>query len=176
MLATFAEALPAARVLFERDIHAYWYPHRAALRAAVAEGGVPLWNPWVGFGAPFLADASSRSWPTRRPGCCCRCRCRCSSSWSRSATACSPRLGAAALARRLTGGWLPALVAGGGYALAGPVLSAASLYHHFAGAAFMPWVLWALEGLLRRRDRRSALVLGRLVGGAGARRARATWC
>ncbi len=164
VLATFAGALPSSRVLFERDVHAYWYPHRAALRAAVAEGSVPLWNPWVGFGAPFLADASSElayppTWlllPLPLPlqfelitiGHCLL-----------------AALGAAALARRLSGSWLAAVVAGGAYALAGPLLSAASLYHHFAGAAFMPWVLFGLEGLLRRRDRASALGLGALSAG-----------
>jgi hypothetical protein len=173
VLATFAPVLPASRVLFERDIHAYWHPHRAALRAAVAEAGVPLWNPWIGFGAPFLADASSAqmayppTWlllPLPLP-----------LQFELLAIAHSllAALGAAALARRLIGGGaLPALVAGACYALAGPLLSAVSLYHHFAGAAFMPWVLWALEGLLQRRDRRSALVLGawsagQLLAGSG---------
>ena len=59
VLANFAKALSPARAFFERDIAGYWYPHREALRAAVAQGSVPLWNPWIGFGAPFLADASS---------------------------------------------------------------------------------------------------------------------
>ncbi len=159
VLATFADALPASRVLFERDVHAYWHPQRAALRAAVAAGELPLWNPWVGFGAPFLADASAElayppTWlllPLPLP---------LQFELVTIGHGLLASLGAAALARRLLHGWLPALAAGGAYALAGPVLSAASLYHHFAGAAFMPWVLWALEGLLRRTDRRSALVLG----------------
>ena len=94
VLATFAQALPASRVLFERDIHAYWYPHRAALRAAVARRRRAAVEP-VGrlrralprrrqLGAarvsPDLAAAAA-------------CRCRCSSSCSRSFTACSRRRG-----------------------------------------------------------------------------------
>jgi Bacterial membrane protein YfhO len=172
VLATFAEALLPSRVLFERDILGYWYPHRAALTAALAEGSLPLWNPWIGFGAPFLADASASqlayppSWlllPLPLPlqfdllavGHCLL-----------------AAAGAAALARRLRMGVLPAAVAGGSYALAGPFLSALGLYHHFAGASWMPWVLWALEGLLQRPGLRGALVLGavaavQLLAGSG---------
>jgi hypothetical protein len=164
VLATFAGALHPARVLFERDIHAYWYPQRAALLTAVAEGSLPLWNPWVGFGAPFLADASSElayppTWlllPLPLP---------IQVELATIGHALLAAAGAAALARRLLGGALSAAVAGAAYALAGPLLSAASLYHHFAGAALMPWVLWGLEGLLQRRDRASALVLGALSAG-----------
>jgi hypothetical protein len=34
--------------------------------------------------------------------------------------------------------------------LSGPYLSMVSLYHHFASASWLPWVLLALEGVLRR--------------------------
>jgi hypothetical protein len=193
VLATFSEALQPSRTFYERDILGYWRPHRAALRAAVAEGGLPLWNPWLGFGAPFLADASSElvyppTWlamPLPLPlqfevlaiGHCLL-----------------AAAGAAALARRLIapqhddqpqlradrdslpgserGGTRGAAqhplyqaAAGGAYALAGPMLSALGLYHHFAGAALMPWVLWALEGLLQRPCARHAIVLGALSAG-----------
>jgi hypothetical protein len=159
VLATFAEALPSSRTFFERDIHAYWYAHRAALRSAIAEGAVPLWNPWVGFGAPFLADASSElAYPL---------------TWLALPLPLSFQFdlfavahgllaaaGAFVLARRVGLAALPGAVAGGSYALAGPLLSALGLYHHFAGAAWLPWVLWALEGLLRRPSRGRALALG----------------
>jgi hypothetical protein len=73
-------------------------------------------------------------------------------------------LGAAALARRLLGSELGACLAGAAYALAGPTaVGASALYHHFAGAALMPWVLWALRGRAARTDRRQALVLGALA-------------
>ena len=166
VLATFASALPSSRVLFERDMHAYWYPQRAALRAALAEGRVPLWNPWVGFGAPFLADASSElayppTWlllPLPLPlqfelvtiGHCLL-----------------AAAGAAALARRLFGSWLAAVVAGGAYALAGPLVSAASLYHHFAGAAFLPWVLFGARGAAAAPGPTARAGAGGRVGGAG---------
>ncbi len=163
VLATFEAALRPSRVLYERDVHAYFYPQREALRAAVAQAGsVPLWNPWVGFGAPFLADASAElayplTWlllPLPAP-----------LQFEVFAVlhGLLAALGAAALARRLVGGELAALTAGASYALAGPLLSALGLYHHYAGAALLPWVLWALEGLLRRADQRCALALAALA-------------
>jgi hypothetical protein len=164
VLATFSEALRPSRALFERDILGYWYPQRAALRAALSEGPPPLWNPWLGFGAPFLADASAElAYPP---------------TWLLLGLPLPVQFelfavghcllaaaGAAALARRLLGdgdgvGVLSAAAAGGAYALAGPLLSALGLYHHFAGAALLPWVLWALERLLERPGTRRALALG----------------
>ncbi len=162
VLATFSEALRPSRALFERDILGYWYPQRAALRAALSEGPLPLWNPWVGFGSPFLADASAElayppTWlllPLPLPvqfelfavGHCLL-----------------AAAGAFALARRLAGGVVAAAAAGAAYALAGPFLSALGLYHHFAGAALLPWVLWALERLLQRPGMRQALGVGVLA-------------
>jgi hypothetical protein len=162
--ATFAGALSSSRVFYQRDIHAYWYPHMAVFRRAIAEGAWPLWNPWEGFGAPLLADASFQvAYPP---------------TWL--ALVLEPAvqfkvltighcllaaLGAAALARRLGLGWAAAATAGAAYALSGPLLSAASLWHHYAGVAWLPWLLFALEGLVRRPGLVAALPLG-LVAGA----------
>jgi hypothetical protein len=162
VLATFADALRPSRALYDRDVHSYFYPQRSALQSAVSAGELPLWNPWVGFGAPLLADASAElaypaTWlllPLPVP---------LQFELFASAHCLLAALGAAALARRLLGSELGAGVAGAAYALAGPLLSAVGLYHHFAGAAFLPWVLWALEGLLRRPERGQALVLGVLA-------------
>jgi hypothetical protein len=146
---TFADALFGPGVFFQRDILSYWYPGMAAFRRAVAEGAWPLWNPHVGFGAPLLADASFQlAYPPTwlalvlplhvyyklfAAGHC---------LWAASGTY--------LLARRLGVGRLGAAVAGGAFSLSGPFLSAASLFHHYAGASWIPWVLAALESLLRR--------------------------
>ncbi|HSD27910.1 MAG TPA: hypothetical protein VLL75_11455, partial [Vicinamibacteria bacterium] len=142
---TFAEALTPSRIFYQRDIHAYWYPHMEVLRRAVADGSSPLWNPYVGFGTPLLADATFQlAYPP---------------TWL--ALVLEPAvhfkaltlghcllaaLGAGALVRRVGLGWIAAGTAGAAYALSGPFLSGASLFHHFAGAAWLPWVLFALEG------------------------------
>jgi hypothetical protein len=161
--ATFGEALTTSRVFYQRDIHAYWYPHMAVFRRAVAEGSPPLWNPWVGFGSPLLADATFQlAYPP---------------TWL--ALVLEPAvhfkvltlghcllagLGAAALARRVGLGWVASATAGSAYALSGPFLSGASLFHHFAGAAWLPWVLFAFEGLVRRPGVAAALPLGLVAG------------
>jgi hypothetical protein len=163
-LAVFAEALLSPRVFFQRDILAYWYPGMEAFRRSLAEGSRPLWNPHAGFGAPLLADASFQlAYPP---------------TWLALVLplaayyklfAVSHALWAAAgalvLARRLGLGAAAAAVAGGAFALSGPFLSALSLFHHYAGAAWMPWVLAALESLLRRPGAGPAAVLSLAAGG-----------
>jgi hypothetical protein len=161
--AAFAPALSASRVFFQRDILAYWYPQMTVLRQAYAEGAWPLWNPWLGFGAPFLADGSFQlayppTWlAVLLP-----------LAWQFKLIAAGHCLlaaaGACALGRRLGFGWTAAAAAGSAYALSGPLLSAASLFHHYAGAAWMPWLLWALVGFLERPSGASRLRLGVLLG------------
>jgi len=121
--------------LYQRTILGYWYPHMASSRRAVAEGawrsGTPGWA-----SAALLADATFSSpipqWlalvlepgrPVQGPD---------------SATASSPLSGPARSR---------AASASGGPARDGraptpsrAVLSAASLFHHFAGAAWLPWL------------------------------------
>jgi hypothetical protein len=161
--ATFLQALLGAGVLFQRDILAYWYPGMTAFRQAVAEGAWPLWSPHLGFGAPLLADASFQlAYPP---------------TWLAlllplpayyalfAASHCLwAGLGARVLARRLGADALAATAAGGAFALSGPLLSAASLFHHYAGASWMPWVLAALVGLVRRPGAASALALSLAAG------------
>ena len=62
-------ALPASRVLFERDIHAYWYPHarRCAPRSPRGRAAV---EPLGGLRRAASSPTPARSSPTRRPGCC----------------------------------------------------------------------------------------------------------
>ena len=164
VVATFGEALFGTGVFFERDILAYWYPGMAAFRRAISEGGWPLWNPHLAFGAPLLADASFQlAYPPTwlalvlplatyyklfAAGHC---------LWS--------ALGAFVLGRRIGLGATAAAAGGLTFALSGPFLSSASLFHHYTGAAWMPWVLAALESLFRRPRLATGLVFGLAAGG-----------
>jgi hypothetical protein len=162
--ATFAEALFTSRVFYQRDIFSYWYPHIEAFVRAVAEGSLPLWNPYVGFGTPFLADPSPQlAYPL---------------TWLNLALPPSAYYkvfvvfhcllagaGLQALARRLGLSPLASFVAGAAWSVSGPLLSAVSLFHHFAGAAWSPWVLLALERLLSLQTNAAALVLGATAAG-----------
>jgi hypothetical protein len=160
---TFAGALSSARVFYERDIHAFWWPHTEVLRRAIAESSWPLWNPWEGFGAPLLADANFQltyppTWLVLVLGPALQFKVLTIGHTLLAA------LGACALARRRGLRWTAAGAAGAAYALSGPFLSAASLFHHFAGAAWLPWLLFAVEGLVRRPGLAAALPLGLVAG------------
>jgi hypothetical protein len=142
-------ALLHGEVFFERDLHHDWYPRMAAVGRALAAGVWPLWEPGLGFGQPLVADPSVQllyppTWLVL------------ALPWSAAYTAfvlmhlVVAALGAGRLARRLGAGRLGAAAAALAFALSGPLQSAVNLWHHFAGAAWMPWVLLAADAALRR--------------------------
>lgn len=167
----FSDAIFTKAVFYYRDIHSYWYPHVEVFVRAVAEGSWPLWNPYVGFGMPLLADPSSQlayppTWlnlllpPAVYYKLFVVAHC-----WMAGA-------GAYLLSRRWGLSTPAALLAGALWSASGPFLSAASLYHHFTGAAWMAWVLWGLEGVIQGAGTRSVLLLGtitacQVVAGSG---------
>ena len=170
VLSTFWRALPGDLVFFQRDVLGYWLPHIQVFRAAVHAGDLPLWNAQVSFGAPLLADPNfALLYPP---------------TWLVLlvpppdyyrlfvvAHAAFGGLGAALLARRLGISAWPGSIVGGVSAVCGPFLSAASLFHHYAGAAWMPWVLAAFVSLRGRPSAGTALaaslaVLGQLLAGS----------
>jgi hypothetical protein len=156
-------ALLGRAVFYQRDISVYWYPFISSFVRAVGEGSWPVWNPHTGFGAPFVADPSFQlfyppTWltlllppqayfPLFVAGHCLL-----------------GALGVRALSRGMGVGRLGAFTAGAAWMCSGPLLSSVSMYHHFAGAAWTPWVLLRLDALLQRRGRWSAAVgLGALA-------------
>ncbi len=56
ILALFARLLFTDRVLASGDILHYFYPYRDYAAAAFREGRIPLWNPFIFVGVPFLAN------------------------------------------------------------------------------------------------------------------------
>src|SRR5712692_8398622 len=159
VLAVFPEALFGGRVFFDRDIGAYWLPHAATFVRILAQGSWPLWNPYEGFGLPLLADPSVQvAYPT---------------TWLNVVLA-PPTVykvlllghavlagaGVVALGRRWGMSGLAASLAGTAWCASGPFLSAGSLHQHFCGAAWIAWVLLALESALADPGRRAAARLG----------------
>jgi hypothetical protein len=151
-------ALLRGEAFFERDLHLDWYPRFAALARCLGEGGWPLWEPGLGFGQSLLADPSVQvlypvSWLAL------------ALPWGTAYTGFVlvhlfiAGLGAARLAARLgagsAGSWTAALA----FVLSGPVQSALNLWHHFAGTAWMPWVLLAADTAVRRPCLGSTLAL-----------------
>ena len=159
MVAVFPEALFGGEVFFDRDIAAYWLPHAATFVRILRERAWPLWNPYEGFGLPLLADPSLQvAYPT---------------TWL-SLVLSAPAVykvllighallggaGVVALGRRWGMSGPAAALAGAAWCASGPLLSAGSLHQHFCGAAWMAWVLLALERALAAPGGRSAAWLG----------------
>ena len=163
VVAVFPEALFGGQVFFDRDIAAYWLPHAATFVRVLAERAWPLWNPYEGFGLPLLADPSLQvAYPT---------------TWLNLILpppavykvllvghAVLAGAGAVALGRRWGMSGPAAALAGAAWCASGPLLSAGSLHQHFCGAAWMAWVLLALERLLAAPGRRNAAWLGAFAG------------
>ena len=143
---------------FERDLHLDWYPRIEALARCVREGAWPLWDTSIGFGQPLLADPGAQvAYPV---------------TWLAVAVP-GPAaytvfvllhllvaaLGASRLAARLGAGPLGGPVAAALFVLSGPVQSSLNLWHHFAGLAWMPWVLLGVDRAIRAPRLSSALGL-----------------
>src|SRR5262249_41209800 len=119
----------------------------------MAEGVLPQWIPFRGFGAPFLSDPSFQffyplsvvTWVMPA---------RAAYSVLVVAHALLGAIGAyRLLARRLRS--VPAGVIGAiVFVGCGPLASSANLWHHFCSAMWMPWVL---DAFLRVRARRSGI-------------------
>ena len=145
VLLLFYRLLFTDRVLASGDILHYFYPYRDYAAAALRDGRIPLWNPYIFMGAPFLANPQAAAlyplhWPlswlpvTRQL------------YWSGAIHAWILALGGYALMRRWGTGW-PAAVSAG-LILAGSGFYGGLLGHinQMNGAAWLPWLMWALEG------------------------------
>src|SRR6185436_8838589 len=67
------------------------------------------------------------------------------------------------LARRLGVSQAAAMLGGACWMLSGPVLSLVNVWHHLAGAVWMPWILLAAERALETPRWREAIVWGGAV-------------
>ncbi len=156
--------LVLGRVLFERDIQSYWFAEVETFVGTVAAGCWPVWDPWVAFGQPMLAKPDTQVlYPF---------------TWLNLilplglaytvfvlAHLVLSGLGLFRLARRLGAEGCGALVAAAVWMLSGPLVSMAGVWHHFAGASWMPWVLEAAESASASGGRpRHVLRWGLLTG------------
>ena len=60
VVAAVLHPLLYGRVLFERDILTYWYEEVEVFAQTVAAGAWPVWDPWISFGQPFLANPETQ--------------------------------------------------------------------------------------------------------------------
>jgi hypothetical protein len=158
----FLDVLVRGHVLYERDILGWYYGQAEAFVQCIGAGSWPLWDPWMGFGQPLLADPAAQIFYP----------------WTWLNLVLSPGtyytvfavghvwlsgVGMLLLARRLGLGEAASLLAGAIWMTSGPFLSLVSLCHHFTGASLMPFVLLAADRALEGGGVRRALVWGGVV-------------
>jgi Bacterial membrane protein YfhO len=163
VLALFRDIVFGGRVLFDRDIHFYWFGQIEVFRQCIAAGSWPVWDRTIAFGQPMLANPSVEAlypwtWISLVVG-----------TWSFFTIFVIGHLFLSAigffrLARRFGVGDVGAAVAAAVWITSGPMMSFVNLWHHFAGAALIPWVVLATDIALRSSVLRGALVWGAAVG------------
>jgi hypothetical protein len=153
------EPLLSGGAFYERDIQSHWLPEGEGLVRAIHAGSWPVWDPNISFGHPLLAQPNTQvayppAWVNlvlERP------------------TAYSvliglhllwSMLGLYALGRRCGLSAPGSLTASALWAGAGPYLSFVSMWHHFMGASWLPWVLLAAEAAFEATSARRRLLLG----------------
>lgn len=149
--------------LYARDIHLYWHAEVEAFVRAVAGGAWPVWDRGLGFGQPLLANSSAQvlyppTWLNLVMA-----------PWRYYTAFVLLHLvlsgaGMYAAARRLGLGRPAAVSAAAAWTASGPFVSLTILWHHFAGAAWLPWVLAGSRRLAISGDARSAVLLAAVMG------------
>jgi hypothetical protein len=158
-LLLFSDAVFRGRVFYERDLQIDWYTQIGSFVRSVAVGSWPLWDNSIAFGQPLLADPSAQIlYPL---------------TWLNLAMqpwwyctvfvvfhACLAGLGLYFLGSRLGLSRLGALAAAAVWITSGPYVSMANLWHHFATASWMPWVLLAADHAVEAPRLRRSLTWG----------------
>src|SRR5687768_2411417 len=156
------DALLGGGALYQRDIHLYWHHEAEAFVRAVAAGAWPVWDRTVGFGQPLLANSSAQvlyplTWLNllMKPW------------WYYTVFVTAHLIVSAAgvyRACRLLGGSRPGSVAASLlWTCSGPFLSYAILWHHFSGAAWLPWMLAASLRAARAPELRPLLAMAAVL-------------
>jgi hypothetical protein len=153
----FRGAVFAGRTLFARDVNMVWLPQVEVFVRTVAAGSWPVWDPYRGFGQPLLADPRAEvlypvTWLNLILP-----------AWAYYTLFVVAHLllagaGLYALGRRWRLSPAAAFLAAAVWVASGPLLSLASVWHHLAAAAWMPWVFLAAEDALGRPSLRGVLV------------------
>jgi hypothetical protein len=156
-------AIFEGRILFERDINLVWWAQVESFVRSIGSGSWPVWDAYRSFGQPLLADPSAEilyppTWLNLLMP-----------SWAYYTLFATGHLvlagiGMSVLARRLGLSAGAAFVAGAVWIASGPLFSLVPLYHHLAGAAWVPWVVWAAMGVVARPGPRRAAGLALVTG------------
>ncbi|MEI2688770.1 MAG: hypothetical protein V9H69_03290 [Anaerolineae bacterium] len=150
VLLVYAPLLLTNRVLGSGDAFTYFTPYRDFANAALRSGQLPLWNPYLFMGAPFLANPQTAifyplHWPFVALDA------ATSLEVSLALHLWLAGLGVAVYARRVAGlGWLASLVSGLVFSLSGYLGARAGQVNQVSAAAWLPWLLTLLEASVPR--------------------------
>ena len=140
----FRDVVFRGLIFFERDVYLHWFGQAETIVRCVAKGAWPLWDPYLGFGQPLLANPSAQilyPW-----------------TWLNLLASPGPvysiyvvshfvlsAFGLYLFLRQRDLSRTAALAGAATWMAGGPLLSLVSLWHHLAGAAWIPWVLLTFE-------------------------------
>lgn len=152
------------RVLVSFDAVAYFYPHLAYLGARLREGELPLWNPYLFTGVPFLANSQTGvlyppNWlamalPSAR-----------AYAWSAALHAALAAVGAYAFGRAALGVGRPgALATATAFAFGGFFSAQVGHLNQLQAASWLPLLLLVADRLLRRPSAALAAVGAAILG------------
>lgn len=156
---------PAGQVLGGYDMRGYYALLHGAVRTAVHEGLLPLWDPYRFNGNPLLADPQQNlfyppAWltiilPTNV-----------GISWYMLLHIWLAGVGMYAFVRQMGGKWLPGILAGVAFAFSGLLAGRLWAGHStvYALDAWMPWLLLALHGSVRNGGWAAAVRAGLPLG------------
>lgn len=156
---------PAGMVLGGHDMIGYYYPYYEAVRTALLAGRLPVWEPNLFGGYPFMAQPQQSafyppSWinlivPTNI-----------GVSWYMAFHIWLAGLGMFLFVRTMGARWLPAILAGVGFAFSGLLAGRLWAGHSavYAVDAWAPWILLGLAWSVKRGTWTAALVAGVPVG------------
>lgn len=158
-LVLFWEIVLRGRVLFWGVPLMQFGPWYDAFAESIRAAGLPLWNPLLGNGAPLLANYQSAvcyppNWlhlllaPAR------------AMSWLMVLHVMWAGLGMWTFARKIGLGVRSRLVSSLSFMLSGYLVSRLGFPSMGSTLPWLPWLLWAAEGVLRERSLRAAAVLG----------------
>jgi hypothetical protein len=158
----FADTLFTGRNFYFRDILNFHYPLRRVLIDAWARGEFPLWNPYIYFGQPMLANPNYMAlYPTNLFHLAFPFNYAFKLHFIIHPLLAGP--GLYLLQRRLR---IPPVAAFAGaiaYEFSGTLLSFLNLYNILPAVALLPWIGWAFLGALQGKWLRRSLVFGGLL-------------
>lgn len=152
---------PTGQVLGGHDMIGYYYPYYDAVRTALREGRLPVWEPALFGGYPFMAQPQQNAFypptwvsliaPTNVMV-----------SWYMLVHVWLAALGMFAFVRYMGGRWLPSLLAGVGFAFGGMLAGRLWAGHStvYAVNAWASWMMLALVWSVRRGAPAAAVVAG----------------